>query len=358
MGGIHTDRVRIGDRCVGCGEPTYIIAEIGSNFDQSLDRAKMLIDLAKSCGADAAKFQCFTADRIVSAEGFKNLKVGFQASWTKPVVEVYRDAELQRDWIESLVSHAKSRGIHFLATPYDLEAVDLLDEVGVPAFKIGSGDITWHELLTHVGSKGKPVILATGASTLDEVDAAVRVLREGGVNDIILLQCVTNYPSHIESSNIRAMNAMSYSFDLPVGYSDHTTGQVVPLGAVALGACVIEKHFTDDRARDGPDHPFALDGAEFKQMVDNIRLLEKSLGSPVKELQEEEAHTVLLQRRCLRAHDDIAAGTRITKEMIDVLRPFEAGALEPRFEPMLIDRVCSVDLRKGEPFKWDKIVPL
>lgn len=340
---------------MGKGEPAYIIAEIGSNFDGDIQRAFKLIDLAKQCGADAAKFQCFIADKIVSKERFEGSRKGFQAKWTEPVYEVYQHAELPRDWIQQLHDRSKSVGIDFLATPYDRAAVDLLDKMGIPAFKVGSGDITWLEFLEHVARREKPVLLPTGASTLAEVDKAVKAVRSTGNNDIVVLQCVTNYPSSFESANIRAMKSMGKSLGTLVGYSDHTPGHVVPFGAVALGACVIEKHFTDDKKRKGPDHPFALDGREFKEMVDGIRVMERSLGSPIKDLYAEERETVMLQRRCLGAAKDIPNGSRISEDMIDVLRPFVAGALEPEHKPRIVGHVAKVDYRKGDPFTWENL---
>ena len=348
-------RIRIGERWIGDGEPVYTIAEIGSNFDGNMGRAKMLINLAKDCGADAVKFQCFTADKIVSKEGFEGVRMGFQAKWEKSVYEVYKSAELPRDWIEELFHYANKKGLHFLSSPYDKEAVDILDKLGVPAFKIGSGDITWHEMLEYIAKKGKPIILSSGASTVAEIDEAVKAIRSEGNNDLILLQCVTNYPSRFESANIRAMKTMGELFDVLVGYSDHTPGTVIPLGAVSLGACIIEKHFTDDKTRKGPDHPFAMNVKEFREMVDSIRALEEALGSPMKDLCEEEKETVILQRRCLRAVQDIPKGSKITEDMIDVLRPLAKDALEPKYKEIVIGREVKVDMKKGEPFTWEKI---
>lgn len=355
MGGIKVKRIKIGDRWVGDGERVYVIAEVGSNFDGSLERAKMLIELAKDCGADAVKFQCFTSDKIISKEGFDELKIGFQAKWKKTVYDAYKSAEFPREWHDELFHYANKKGLHFLSSPYDKEAVDILNELGVPAFKIGSGDITWHDMLGYIAKKEKPIILGTGASTIAEVDDALRAIRSEGNNDIILLQCVTDYPSHFQYSNIRAMKAMGESFDVIVGYSDHTPGIVVPLGAVSLGACVIEKHFTDDKTREGPDHPFAMDVKEFKEMVDSIRILEKALGSPMKDLYEEEKETVILQRRCLRAAKDVSKGSKVTENMIDVLRPLAKNALEPKYKEIVIGREAKVDMKKGDPFTWEKI---
>lgn len=347
-------RIKLGERWIGDEEPVYIIAEIGSNFDGSMERAKMLIDLAKDCGTDAVKFQYFTADKIVSKEGFEGLRMGFQAKWEKSVSEVYKSAEFPREWHDELFNYATKKGLHFLSSPYDKEAVDILDELGVPGFKIGSGDITWHEMLRYIAKKEKPIILSTGASTIAEIDEALKAIRSEGNDDIILLQCVTNYPSHFESANILAMKAMGELFDVLVGYSDHTPGIVIPLGAVSLGACVIEKHFTDDKTRAGPDHPFAMNVREFKEMVDSIRTLEKAFGSPVKGLYEEEKETLILQRRCLRAAKDIAKGSKITEHMIDVLRPAK-DALEPKYKETIIGREVKVDMKKGDPFTWEKI---
>lgn len=347
--------IKIGGREVGNNKPCYIIAEIGSNFDGSILRAKKLIDLAKDCGADAVKFQCFSTDKIISKQGFEGLSLGFQAKWGKSVYEVYKNAEFPRDWHAELFEYTAEKGLHFLSTPYDTKAVDILDELGVPAFKIGSGDLTWHELLKYIAKKGKPVILGTGASTIGEIDEALKVVRKEGNNEIIVLQCVTNYPSHFESANIRAMKAMGEMFDVLVGYSDHTLGSIVPLGSVALGACVIEKHFTDDKTRRGPDHSFAMDGREFKEMVNGIRTLEESLGSSIKDLYEEERETVILQRRCLCAAGDIPKGSKITEGMVDVLRPLAKDALNPKFKDIILGLEVKVDMKKGDPFTLEKI---
>jgi len=348
-------KIKIGNRWIGEGEPAYIIAEIGSNFDGSIERAKALIDLAKECGADCAKFQCFTADKIVSKETFDKIKVGFQSKWKKSVYEVYQGAEFPRDWHKELYDYTVSQGLDFMSAPYDFEAVDIIDALGVPAMKIGSGDITWLEIIEYIAKKGKPVILGTGSSTVAEIEEAVKTIRKAGNNDIVLLQCVTNYPSSFESANIRAMKAMGETFDTLVGYSDHTPGSVVPLGAVALGGCVIEKHFTDDKTRPGPDHPFAMDGKDFKEMVDSIRTLEKALGSPVKDLYEEEGTTVIIQRRCLRAARNITAGEKLTGDMVDVLRPSDEKGLLPKFRDVIIGREVKTEMKKGDTFTWENV---
>lgn len=347
--------VAIGQRRLGEADETYVIAEIGSNFDGSKERAKMLIDKAAESGADAAKFQAFEADKIVSEYGFDGLKAGFQSDWDKPVYETYENAELPREWIEELAAYTEEQGIDFLCTPYDRDAVDRLSDIDMPAYKIGSGDITWHSFLEYVAEQGKPVILSTGASTLGEVEEAIDVIRSTGNDDIILLQSVTNYPSEFESANIRSMSMLREAFEVPVGYSDHTPGSTVPLGAVSRGACVIEKHFTDDKSREGPDHSFAMNIEEFDRMVTEIRDLNDALGSSQKVVYEEEETTIVLQRRGLRADHDIAAGSTISENDLVSLRPAPEDALEPHERNLVIGRTAAKDIEEGEAITWDKI---
>ena len=345
-------KIKIGERWIGEGEPTYVIADIGSNFDGSLAQAKRLVDLAKEVGVDAAKFQSFLPDKIIARKGFET-RSSFQAKWNKSVYEVYSEASLPREWHKELADYCRKKDIHFFSSPYDKEAVDLLEDIGVPAFKIGSGDITFLSLVEYIAKKGKPVILGTGASSMGEIEEAVKVIRATGNEDIVLLQCITNYPTPFEHANIRAMITLRDAFQVPVGYSDHTPGSVVPLGAVALGACIIEKHFTFDKTRKGPDHPFAMDVTDMSAMIRSIRLLEAALGSPVKQLTPAETETVIIQRRCLFAGVNIPAGATITADMLEPLRP--AIGIAPQFMPMVIGRKARVTIPQGEPITWDKI---
>lgn len=345
-------KIRIGERWVGEEEPTYIIAEIGSNFDGSLAQAKHLVDLAKEVGADATKFQSFLPDKIIARRGFE-AKTSFQSKWKKPVYEVYSEAVLPREWHQELAEYCHKKDIHFFSSPYDKEAVDLLSEIGVPALKIGSGDITNPALIEYIAKKNKPVLLGTGASSMGEIEQAVNTIRATGNQDIVLLQCITNYPSPFEHANIRAMVTLKDAFQVLVGYSDHTPGSVVPLGAVALGACVIEKHFTFDKTRKGPDHPSAMDVPEMKAMIRDIRLLESALGSPIKQLTPAETETVIIQRRSLYASVNIPAGTTITMEMIEPLRP--ATGITPPYLHLVTGRKAKVDIAEGESITWEKI---
>ena len=344
--------IKIGDRFIGPGYPTYIIAEIGSNFDGNFEQAKMLINLAKECGADAVKFQSFKAENIVCGQAF-NQKTSFQKNWDKDVFAVYKDAEFPLEWHKPIMDYCKEINIDFFSTVCDFGIVDFLDSLGVPIFKINSGDITYLSLIEYIAKKGRPIILATGASDLGEIEEAVRTIRNTGNENIFLLQCITNYPSNFENANIKAMTTISKAFQTIVGYSDHTPGNVVPLGAVALGANVIEKHFTHDKTLNGPDHSYAMDVNEFKSMVEQIRLLEKALGTEVKELTPEETETVILQRRSLYAKIDIPKGTKISDEMLIELRPVKG--LIPKFRTIITGRIAQKDIHKNEPISWECI---
>jgi len=347
------ENIKIGNVLVGNGRPVYIIAEVGSNFDQNLEQAKKLVNLAKVAGANAIKFQSFLADEIVSSNGFKDLKISFQAEWAKSVYDVYKDAEFPREWHSEIAEYCRKRGIAFFSTPYDEEAVNLLDELDVPAFKVGSGDINFLTLIKYMAKKGKPMLVGTGASTLGEIEAAVTTIRNEGNEDIILLQCVTNYPSPIKQANIRAMVTLRQAFQTNVGYSDHSLGCLVPLGAVALGACVIEKHFTIDKTREGPDHPFAMDVSEFTDMVKNIRLMEKALGSSIKRPVAAEHETIIIQRRCIYAKKDIPVGGTITRDLITLLRPDKG--LAPNYVDLIIGRKAKKAIPKGSAITWEML---
>lgn len=346
-------RFFIGGREVGQGCPALLIAEVGSNFDRDLDRAYRLIDLAVECGADAVKFQTFLPDRIINRKAFEGLKLGFQAKWGKDVYTVYHEAHLPRAWHEQLARRCEQAGVLFFSSPYDFEGVDLLAELGTPALKIGSGDVTWLEMLRHQASKHLPILMGVGACTLAEVDQAVRTLQQAGCQELILLQCVTNYPSSFDSANLRAMENLGRIFDVPYGYSDHTPGHSVPLGAVALGGCVIEKHFTDDKSRSGPDHPFAMDGADFKAMAKAVRELERALGDGVKRVVEEESQTVILQRRSLYAARPLQAGQVLTREDLVVLRP--QHGITPDHLERVIGRTLARDVGELQPLTWEHL---
>jgi N-acetylneuraminate synthase len=348
--------IKIGKHVIGENHPTYFIADISANHDGSLERAKMLIRLAKEAGADAAKFQNFQAAKIVSDYGFRSMgdQVSHQAKWKKSVFQVYQDASLPFSWTAELKAACDEVGIDYFSSPYDFEAVDMLDPY-VPAYKIGSGDINWPEELERMARKGKPVLLATGASDIGDVQRAIRVLR--AINpQIVLMQCNTNYTGSLENFehiHLRVLTTYHNLFpDLVLGLSDHTPGHATVLGAVTLGARVIEKHFTDDCSRIGPDHPFSMEPQPWADMVENTRRLERALGSAEKFVAENEKATVVVQRRCLRAARDIHAGEAITRDMIDVLRPATVGAIPPYEIEAVLETRALQDIPAGKELRW------
>lgn len=342
----------IGKHVISQDAPVYFIADVASNHDGDLARAKELIYLAKEAGADAVKFQHFLAEKIVSDVGFRKLgaQVGHQASWKKSVFEVYKDAECHRDWNEALWRTAREVGIEFMTTPYDVEAVDSIDPL-VHAYKIGSGDITWTEFLTYVAHRGKPVLLATGASDMQDVERAVDAILAHH-DEIILMQCNTNYTGSMENLRYVNLNVLkSYAKrypDMLLGLSDHTPGHVTVLGAVALGAKVIEKHFTSENSRTGPDHAFSMNPVTWKEMVERTREMEAALGDGMKKLEENERETVVLQQRALRLTRNIKAGERIEREDLVALRPAPAGAYRPYEMESVVGKAVLHDMEREQ----------
>lgn len=348
--------MKLGKKDVGIEHPTYFIADISANHDGDLERAKLLIRLCAQAGANAAKFQNFRAAKIVSDRGSKTLggQLSHQSKWKKSVFEVYKDASLPWEWTGTLKEECDRCGIDYFSAPYDLEAVDMLDPY-VEMFKIGSGDITWPEMLRKIASKGKPVLLATGASDIDEVRRAVDEVLAINPN-LVLMQCNTNYTASLENfRHIHLRVLESYKALFPgvvLGLSDHTPGHATVLGAVALGARVIEKHFTDDNRREGPDHPFSMTPTTWREMVDRTRELEYALGSPKKRVAENERDTVVVQRRCLRAARDLQAGVVLTADMVEALRPAPAEAVKPYELEKVVGKKLRQDLSFGEILRW------
>jgi pseudaminic acid synthase len=346
--------LQFGNRKVGAGHPSYIIAEIGANFDGSLTKAKELCLAAKEAGADCAKFQSFISERIVSPKGFARMNLkGVHGSWGRPVNEVFKDAEFPREWHSEVMEYCNKIGIHFSTSPYDFEAVDLCEKLNLPFIKIGSGEITWLEMLEYIAKKGMPMILATGDATLSEIDEAIRTIESTGNKQLILLQCITNYPSQIESANINVLKTYQSAFDILTGYSDHSAGDVVILGATALGGCVVEKHFTLNKKDKGPDHPHSMDVEEMKQMIQRIRQLELAMGSTRKFVVEEESETVFVQRRGLYLSRNIRKGEIINESDIVTLRP--ALGILPKYKNLIVGKVANKDLYENEPLFWEDI---
>ncbi len=347
---------QIADKMVGEGHPTYFIADIAANHDGDLERAKLLINMAAEAGADAAKFQNFRAPKIVSDYGFKALggQLSHQASWKKSVYEVYEDASVSFDWTPVLKEECDKAGIHYFSSPYDFEAADMLEPY-VPAYKAGSGLITWIDMLVYMANKGKPFIMATGASDIADVARAVRAVSKVN-SEIVLMQCNTNYtasPENFDHIHLNVLKTYAHLFPhVVLGLSDHTHGHAAVLGAVALGARVIEKHFTDDNDREGPDHKFAMNPRTWRNMVDRTRELERALGSSDKFVAENEKDTLVVQRRCLRAAREIKAGETLTAEMIEPLRPNTPGAIQPYELEKVVGLKALKDMPFGKELRW------
>lgn len=348
--------IEIGKRIIDEKHPTYFIADIGANHDGCLKRAKKLIHLCADAGADAAKFQHFRAETIVSDYGFKNLDNKFlshQSSWKKSVFEIYKDASINLEWDNELKETCDSVGIEYMTTPYDLDLVDHVDKY-VRAYKIGSGDITWLQSINKIASKGKPILLACGASTLDEIVRAAEAILD--VNPkLAILQCNTNYTGNLTNFDYINLNVLktlqSMYPNLVMGLSDHTPGHATVLGAVALGARIIEKHFTDDNSRSGPDHGFAMNPESWHQMVKATRELERALGNGIKKVEENEKNTVVIQRRSLRANKNLSAGEVLSYDDVSILRPCPHDALEPWQLDEYVGRTLLRDVEKGKSFK-------
>lgn len=347
------NKFKIGSRWVGNNEPCFIIAEAGVNHNGDINLAKKLIDVAKDAGADAVKFQTFNANCIVT-KGAK--KADYQKKATNMDESQYsmiKKLELTKDDFEDLAKYAKERSISILSTPFDEKSADLLYKLGLPAFKISSGDITNYPLLRYIAKKGKPIILSTGMSTLGEVEDALNVIRNEGLKHIILLHCVSSYPAKIESANLTSIETLRQAFKTPVGYSDHTLGIIAPIVAIALGACVLEKHFTLDRSLSGPDHKASIEPDELKNMVKSIKCTEVALGDGIKRPTKEEMMIKQVVRRSIVANRDISIGEIITEGMLDVKRP--GTGIEAKYWDNVIGKKAKMNIKTDGILMWDMI---
>lgn len=341
--------IRIGNHVIENEGKPYFIADIAANHDGDINRAFKLIELAKEAGADVAKFQNFKAPKIVSKKAFDEMpKQTHQSSWTKSVFEVYSDASLSDEWTAKLKEKCDEVGIEYMTSPYDFESVDLADKYS-NAFKIGSGDITWTEMLKYIAAKGKPVLLATGAATAHDVSRAMKTIVEVN-NQIVLMQCNTNYT--VDRENFKYINLRVLSYykeqypDIILGLSDHTPGHTTVLGAFMLGARVFEKHFTDDNNRVGPDHRFAMNPVTWRTMVDECMNLYYALGDGVKKVEENEMASRVVQQRSIYFQKDMSAGTIVTQNDIFPVRPIQEDGFYPYEEGIVIGKKLVRDVKK------------
>lgn len=347
--------IKIGERLVAPGQPAYIIAEAGANHDRDLAIAQRLIDVAADCGADAVKFQTYSAETLYSRFTPRLSEMDeFDRSPTgETPFELIKRIELPREWQRELRDHAVERRIDFLSTPFDLEAVDELADLGVKVFKIASYEITYYALLRSAARHQRPLIISTGNSNLADVEMAIGAVQAEGNDQIILLHCVSQYPARFEDLNLRAMQTLAQAFGVPVGFSDHTMDNTAAALAVGLGACCFEKHFTLNRKRKGPDHPSALEPDELADYVQAIRNAEKALGSSVKRVQPSEQENHRLARRSIHAAVDIPKSTIITADMLIAKRP--ALGIHPMHKKIVVGRVAQQDIRADEWITWELI---
>lgn len=335
----------IAGREIGPGTPCFVIAEAGVNHNGSLEMAQALIDVAAKAGADAVKFQTFHADDLATAAAPKAQYQKETTDADESQLEMLRRLELDADAHRMLMKHCEEKGVLFMSSPFDEGCADLLEGLGVEAFKIPSGELTNLPFLRHVAAKGRPMIVSSGMATLTEVEAAVEAIRAAGDPGLALLHCVSAYPAAPEDANLRAIDTLAKAFEVPAGWSDHTRGTAIPLAAVARGACVIEKHFTLDRTLPGPDHRASLEPAELSALVRDIRDVEVALGNGIKAPTPAEEDTARVARKSLVAARDLAAGTVLASGDLAARRP-GTGLPPARLEEML-GRRLSVDLAEG-----------
>jgi N,N'-diacetyllegionaminate synthase len=342
---IESHRIQEGGSC-------FIIAEAGVNHNGDLVRAKKMVDVAKRIGANAIKFQSFKTEKLVT-KGAK--KASYQQKGFDEVYqfEMLKKLELSEIEFIELYNHCRDRDIIFLSTPFEYQSADFLNQIGVGAYKIGSGDLTDYPLLRHIGSWGKPMILSTGMSTLDEIEESIDTVRKAGCNDIILLHCTSSYPVENRDANILLISTLRESYNLPIGFSDHTLSTVIPASAVALGAVVIEKHFTLDNNLEGPDHKMSLMPNKFKEMVINIREVETALGDGVKRITQNENQIRKVARKSIVAAMDILEGTIIEEDMLEIKRP--GTGLEPKYIDDLIGLKSKRDIPRDNVIKWSDL---
>jgi N-acetylneuraminate synthase len=342
----------IGDRLVGPGNPTFVIAEAGSNHNGNIETAKKLIDVAVNAGADAVKFQTFRAeDMYVEDSG----EVEYLDD-DRSIYDIIESMEMPHEWIPKLHDYCSEQGIYFLSTPFDEQSAEVLSEY-VPAWKIASYTSSHHPFLRELAGSDKPLIMSTGAHELNEVRESVKVLENAGVSGLALLQCVAAYPTPLEDINVKVVETLADEFSVPAGLSDHTLDPVIaPAAAVALGANIVEKHFTLDKSMEGPDHQFALEPDQLTEMVTAIRDTEAALGTGEKFVLDVESELHDKARRAVHAVTDITAGEELTTEKVKILRPGDQDAgLHPKFYDEILGTTAARDIQRSAGLQWDDI---
>jgi N-acetylneuraminate synthase len=343
--------IAIGRHRIGRGNPAYIIAELSANHNQDFDQTIALVRAAKDAGANAIKLQTYTADTLTIQSNKDQFQISGGTLWdSRSLYDLYSEAYMPWEWQPKLKTLADDLGLDLFSTPFDHTAVDFLETMSVPAYKIASFEIVDLPLIRRVAQTGKPLIISTGMATLAEIDEAVSTARSAGAMQIALLKCTSAYPSPPEEMNLLTIPHLAQAFGTPAGLSDHTLGIAVPVGAVALGACIIEKHFTLSRAINGPDSAFSLEPHEFKAMVDAVRTVERALGQVHYGVSEREAKSRVF-RRSLFVVQDVKAGELLTGANVRSIRP--GHGLAPKHLPDILGRRAARDIERGEPLGWD-----
>lgn len=340
-------------RQIGAGRPVYIIAEMSANHNGDYDQAVALVHAAKEAGADAVKLQTYTADTLTIDSDAACFRVGGGTLWDgRTLYDLYGEAYTPWDWQPRLKTVADGLGLDFFSTPFDSSAVDFLEGMGVPAYKIASFELVDIPLIRRVARAGKPMIMSTGMATLSEIEEAVEAARGAGATQIALLKCNSAYPAPPEGMNLRTIPALADHFDVPVGLSDHTLDLAVPVTAVALGTCIIEKHLTLSRAAPGPDSAFSLEPQEFRALADAVRTAEMALGTVRYGVSPEEEKSVVF-RRSLFVVRDVRAGEPFTEENVRSIRP--SGGLLPKHLDAVLGRRAARDVPRGTPLDWASV---
>jgi N-acetylneuraminate synthase len=344
---------QIGNHIIGLGHPVYIIAELSANHNQDYDQALKIIHAAKDAGADAVKLQTYTADTITFRSSREEFRIGGGTLWDgRNLHDLYGEAYTPWEWQPKLKKIAEDIGLDLFSSPFDVTAVDFLEKMDVPAYKLASFELVDIELIQKIARTGKPLIISTGMATLEEINEALNAARQAGASQIALLKCTSAYPSLPEEMNLRTIPELARRFEAPVGLSDHTVGIEVPVAAVALGACIIEKHLTFSRAQKGPDSDFSLEPGEFKAMVQAVRITERSLGKVHFGVSPREANSRIF-RRSLFVVENIRQGETFTAKNVRSIRP--AHGLHTRHLPEIIGKHAASDIEPGTPLSWDLV---
>lgn len=347
------DNLRVAQHTIGAGFPCFVIAEAGVNHNGNIDMAYRLVDVAVQAGADAVKFQTFDAEALASDAAPKAAYQKQTTAASESQLDMLKKLMLPASTYEDLARYCHEKGILFLSTPFEEQSADFLAQMGMVAFKVPSGEITNLPFLRHIARKQKPMIISTGMSTLGEVETALQAVYSEGNEQVALLHCVSNYPTAPIDVNLRAMHTLQQAFQVPVGFSDHTLGVAIALGAVALGASIIEKHFTLSKGLEGPDHQASLEPQELEQLIADIRAVEQSLGDGIKRPRPSESAVAEVVRKSIAAKTDIPAGVTLTDAMVVIKRP--ATGIPPALMAQVLGRQARETIRAGTPLQWDML---